>query len=89
MKFGSSVRGYLKLGVVFSLFMLVISLLFGFVIIPALLIPLGIGLLTGSGSLVLGFSVVIALLVFVMSFMVVGWAVMYFYRKNVFIHKKR
>lgn len=88
MKFGSSVRGYLKLGVIFGLFMLVISLLFALVIIPVLLIPLGIGLLTGSGSLVLGFSVVIALLVFVMSFMVVGWAVMYFYRKNVFVHKR-
>jgi len=89
MKFGSSVRGYLKLGVIFGLFMSVISLLFALVIIPMLLIPLGIGLLTGSGSLVLGFSVVIALLVIVMSFMVVGWAVMYFYRKNVFVHKRK
>lgn len=89
MKFGSSVRGYLKLGVVFSLFMAVISLLFVLVIIPALLIPLGIGLLTGSGSLALVFSVIVLLLVFVVSFMVVGWGVMYFYRKNVFVHKKR
>lgn len=89
MKFRSGVRGYLKLGVIFGLFMLVISLLFALVVIPALLIPLGIGLLTGSGSLVLGFSVIIALLLFVGSFMVVGWAVMYFYRKNVFVHKRR
>lgn len=89
MKFRSSVWGYLKLGVIFSLFMLVISLLFALVIIPAILIPFGVGLLTGSASLSQVFGGVIALLLFVVSFMVVGWAVFYFYRKNMFVYKRR
>ncbi len=88
MKFKKGAWGYLKLGVIFTLFMFVISLIFMFVIIPLMLVPMGVGLLTGSATTATLLGGVVSLLLLFISFVVVGWAVFYFFRKNTFIYKR-
>jgi len=87
MRFKDNWIGKIILGVVFSIFMLVVSLAMLLVVLPLALVPLGIALIAPSAATVTGG--IISLLLIFFSFFVVGWAVLYFYKKNVFVYKKR
>jgi hypothetical protein len=60
-----------------------------FVIFPLAIIPMGVALLTGGGSILTIVGGIFSILILLISLTVVGWAVFYFYRRNVFIYKKR
>ena len=89
MKFKNDWWGKLKLGIVFSLFMLAVSLIITLVVLPVVLIPFGIMLFTGSNPFIGVIGGALSLIVLVLTLFLVGWAVFYFYRKNVFIYKRR
>ena len=88
MKFKKSLWGYFKLGVIFVLFMFIIALLFAFILIPIVLVPLGVGLVTGSASAMQMLGGIVSIGALLFSFVVVGWAVFYFFRKNTFVYKR-
>lgn len=89
MKFKDTIISKLILGVIFTLFMLLVSLVFALVLIPVFLVQMGVVLIGGSTSIGTILLSIIGLLIFLASFFVVGWAVFYFYKKNVFSYKKR
>jgi hypothetical protein len=89
MKFEKGIFGYLKLGIVFSLFMLVVMLIFTLVVLPVVLIPtLGV-ILTGGSSIFTYMGAIFSVFLIIISFIVIGWAVYYFNKKNIFIGRKR
>lgn len=87
MKFKNNIIGKFVLGLVFSIFMLVVSLAMMLVVIPIVLVPVGVALVSPTAASIVGGLASLVLLF--LSFFVVGWAVFYFYRKNVFVYKRR
>lgn len=89
MKFKNNLIGTFLLGVVFVLFMLVVSILFILVLVPVFLVEFAV-IFVGGGSSIAGiFTGIMGLLILLASFVMVGWAVFYFYKKNTFVYKKR
>lgn len=89
MKFTDNLVGKFVLGVVFSLFMLLVTLVFVIVLIPVFLMEFLATFLGGSATPVMMFTALIGLLVLLASFLMIGWAVFYFYKKNTFIYRKK
>lgn len=87
MRFSNSAFGKIVLGIVFAVFMLVVSLVMSLGILPMVLIPLGVALVSPTVATVIGGVISLGILIF--SFFVLGWAVFYFYRKNTFVYKSR
>jgi hypothetical protein len=89
MKFKEGIWGFLKLGIVFALFMFVVSLLFTLLVIPIVLIPTGVMILTGG--VIPGFNYfmyIFGVLSCIGGFVVLGWALFYFYKKSTLIYKR-
>lgn len=76
MRFKKGVKGYFKLGIVFTIFLSVIGMLFAFVAMPMLF---G-GLLLGG---VEGILITIPIIIIV-AILLQGWVVHWFFRKNKF-----
>ena len=87
MRFKDNAMGKIILGLVFGIFMLVVSLAMSLVIFPIVLIPLGVALVSPTVATMVGAIVSLGVLIF--TFFVVGWAVFYFYKKNTFVYKSR
>ena len=90
MKFKQGLWGYMKAGIVFAILAFLVGLLFTLVVLPLVLIPTGIiivtgGTLPGLSYLSYGFGIFITL----GGFIVLGWLVFYFYKKNTLIYKRK
>ena len=91
MKFKQNIWGYLKLGAVFIVFMVLISFLFSIIILPVIFTGIGISFLFGmptSGSdITVGLIPTLGIfaVILVMSILMIGWAVFFFYKKNTFM----
>ena len=88
MKFQDNWLGRLVLGIIFTLFMAVVVLLYTIVLIPVFLLEFGVIIIGGATTPVQAFTGLLGIFVLVASFVVTGWAVMYFYKKNTFVYKR-
>jgi hypothetical protein len=86
MKFHDTLTSKFLLGVIFSLFMLAVTFVFMVLLIPVLLVEFGAAFIGAPGAIING---ILGLLVLLATFLVVGMAVFYFYKKNIFIYRKR
>jgi hypothetical protein len=90
MRFKQGIPGYLLAGIVFAVISALVGILYVLVTLPLVLIPTGIIIVSGGsipGMNYLGY--IFGLLITIGGFVVLGWVVFYFYKKNTLIYKSK
>jgi hypothetical protein len=88
MRFKNTVLDYFKVGIIFTIFMMIVVFIFtiavSLIAVPPVILmdALGDPIASMMGA---GFGLFLILLTFV----VLGWAIMFFYKRNIFVFKRR
>lgn len=88
MKFKNTMLDYFKVGIIFTIFMMIVMFVFTIAVSLISVPPIVLMDILGDPAASMmgaGFSLFLILLTFV----VLGWAVVFFYKKNVFVFKRR